>query len=80
MLTNWEKLVKFGNDLWYLFTEYSVLFFANLCFIALLFNTLAMVKSKDENVKKYKHANIFSLIFFALAIFTFFVKILIKLK
>ena len=78
MLTNWEKLVKFGNDLWYLFTEYSVIVFANLCFIALLLNTVAMVKNEDPEVKKYKRANMFSLLFFGLSVLSFFIKILVN--
>lgn len=78
MLTNWEKLVKFGNDLWYLFTEYSVVVFANLCFIILLLNTLAMVKNEDPEVKKHKRLNMYSLLFFALGVFAFFLKILLN--
>jgi hypothetical protein len=80
MPTNWEKLTKFGNDLWYLLTEYGVIGCMNLCFIILLINTLSMKKNQDEEVQKYKNLNIISLIFFALGIFSFFIKILIQRK
>ena len=78
MPTNYEKLVKFGNDLWYLLSENGVIFFMNVCFLILLLNTLSMSKSEDENIQKYRKANIYSLVFFALGIFTFFIKILLK--
>jgi len=78
MPTNYEKLIKFGNDLWYLFSENGIIFFMNVCFLILLLNTLSMTKSEDENIQKYRNANIYSLVFFALGIFTFFIKILLK--
>jgi hypothetical protein len=80
MSTNYEKLVKFGNDLWYLLTENGIIFFMNLCFVILLINTLAMSKSKDEKIQTYKNLNMYSLAFFALGIFTFFLKILFKMN
>jgi hypothetical protein len=78
MPTNYEKLIKFGNDLWYLFSENGVIFFMNVCFLILLLNTLSMTKSEDKKKKKYRNANIYSLVFFAFGIFTFFIKILLK--
>ena len=78
MLTNYEKLVKFGNDLWYLFTENGIIFFMNISFVILLINTLGMSKSKDDDIQKYRSANMYSLLFFAIGIFTFFIKILLK--
>jgi hypothetical protein len=80
MPTNWEKLTKFGNDIWNVFTENGIVFFMNMCFIILLINTLSMSKNKDEEVQKYKYLNMISLIFFALGVFSFFIKILLQRK
>ena len=80
MPTNLEKLTKFGNDIWSLFTEYGIIFFMNICFIILLINTLSMRKNKDDEVQKYKNLNMISLVFFSLGVFTFFIKILLQRK
>jgi len=80
MSVHYDKLVKFGNDLWYLFTENGVIFFMNISFIILIINTLSMVKNKDENIQKYKTANIYTLMFFAFGVLTFFLKILLNRK
>jgi predicted small integral membrane protein len=80
MPTNWEKLTKFGNDIFNLFTEYGIIICMNICFIILLINTLSMRKNKDEEFQKYKNLNMISLLFFALGVFTFFIKILLQRK
>ena len=78
MSSNYDKLIKFCNDLWNLFTENGVIFFMNISFVILIINTLSMTKNEDENIQKYRKANIYTLIFFALAILTFFIKILLN--
>jgi len=80
MPTNWEKLTKFGNDIIILFNDYGVIACMNICFIILLINTLSMRKNKDEEVQKFKNLNMISLLFFALGVFSFFIKILLQRK
>jgi hypothetical protein len=78
MSSNYDKLIKLGNDLWYLFNEYGIIFLMNTSFLILLINTLSMSKNKDKNkyIQIYRNANMFTLLFFALSIFCFVIKIL----